>query len=48
MRADPINLPHAEPISREGIKSPLDMAKPKVEAARKKYSTTKIASVMSL
>jgi len=42
-RADPINLPHADPINREGI-----IDRPKVVAARKKYNTTKIASVRSL
>jgi len=47
-RADPINLPHADPINREGIKRPLDIDRPKVVAARKKYNTTKIASVRSL
>lgn len=47
-RAEPINLPHADPINKEGMKSPLGIAKPKVEAARKKYNTTNMASVMSL
>lgn len=47
-RADPVNLPHADPINREGMKRPLDIDRPKVMAARKKYNTTKIASVRSL
>jgi len=47
-RADPINLPHADPINKEGIKRPLDIDRPKVAAARKKYRMTKTASVMSL
>jgi len=38
-RADPINLPHADPISKDGIKRPLDIDRPKVAAARKKYNT---------
>ena len=33
---DPINLPHAEPINRDGINSPLDMDRPKVATAKKK------------
>lgn len=47
-RPDPINLPHADPINREGMKRPLDIDRPKVAAARKKYNTTKMASVRSL
>jgi len=47
-RATPVNLPHADPINKEGIKRPLDIDRPKVAAARKKYSTTKIVKVISL
>lgn len=47
-RPEPINLPHADPISREGMKRPLDIDRPKVAAARKKYSRTKMVSVTSL